>query len=263
LQTAKLKAGACCRLGFSMSDRETETVILPCSHFSMDQIKEMYSLHKQYFENVKIDRFISDFSHKQWCILIIDRKQMIVGYSTIELIFLTVGDRPVLVLFSGDTLVAKEYRSSSGLLSRFVQFSEYLERAWPDHARYWLLITKGYRTYRLLPANYKNFYPTYRAETPQYIQMLMDKICVGKFGDRYFSKNGILRSYNEHDFLRPEFADVPEGRKQNRDVLFFLNANPGYRYGDELVCLTPLEIANLLPASRRRYLKVRWNPAGE
>ena len=243
-----------------MSNRETAAAILPCSQISTSQISDMFALHQVYFENVSFDKFKSDFSKKQWCIVICNLEQRIVGYSTIELIFRTINNKSQLILFSGDTLVSKEYRSSNALIPLFVQFSEYLERIYPTHERYWLLITKGYRTYRLLPTNYRVFYPTFRIETPPEIQNIIDIICLEKFGSRYDAQAGILQSDNQHDFLKPEFAEIPTGREHNPDVKFFLNINTGFRLGDELICLTPLAVSNLLPSSCRRYLNKRWNP---
>jgi hypothetical protein len=38
-------------------------------------------------------------------------------------------------------------------------------------------------------------------------------------------------------------------------VAFFLNRNPGWRRGDELVCLTEIAFENLTPAGRRMWLR--------
>jgi hypothetical protein len=51
--------------------------------------------------------------------------------------------------------------------------------------------------------------------------------------------------------LRPGLVEVPPGRAADPDVRFFLERNPGYVRGDELVSLTSLEPENLTPAGRR------------
>jgi hypothetical protein len=46
----------------------------------------------------------------------------------------------------------------------------------------------------------------------------------------------------------------PSAREAARpDVAFFLRANPGYRQGDELVCLCPLSRDNMRPLTRRVF----------
>lgn len=246
-----------------MNSRATNTLILPCSRFTPAQIQEMFSLHGKYFTNISFDKFLTDFNEKQWCILIRNQQQEIVGYSTIQLITRTIAKIPVLVLFSGDTLVATEYRHFNALMPAFVKFCEYLERMYAACNRYWLLITKGYRTYRLIPVNYVTFYPNRHSETPWEIRQIIDVICKEKFGERYKADSGIIKSDSTHDFLKPEFAEIPAGRERNPDVQFFLSNNPGYLYGDELVCLTPISTGNLVRSSFRRYLRECWNPTEE
>jgi hypothetical protein len=246
-----------------MNSRETETHILPSDHITKTQILQMFTLHCHYFDNVSFEKFEHDFNKKQWCIVIFNKESEVVGYSTIELSEITFNNSPILILFSGDTLVAKEYRCSNALMPRFIQFTEYLQRQYPSHIRYWLLITKGYRTYRLIPVNYKTFYPTYRWNTPQEIKILMETLCKRMFGSRFDPITGILKSNFQNDFLKPEFATIPHERATNKDVRFFLDANPEFAKGDELVCLTPLETSNLNPFIFRKYMREKWNPGSD
>jgi hypothetical protein len=246
-----------------MTERETIVSIRPADRFTDPQIEEMFALHARYFSNVTLERFRADFAEKQWCVIILDRQGRIAGYSTIELIFRETRTQPLLVLFSGDTLVAQESRNANALIPVFVQFTEYLAKKFPDHLRYWLLITKGYRTYRLLPGHLREFYPTYRCATPPDIRKLLETLCLEKFGKRYDAARSIVCSDAQHDFLRPEFAVVPPGRQQNPDVQFFLDTNPGYRTGDELACLARLDKSNIHPSVYRRYIQDQRAPIEE
>jgi benzoyl-CoA reductase/2-hydroxyglutaryl-CoA dehydratase subunit BcrC/BadD/HgdB len=46
-------------------------------------------------------------------------------------------------------------------------------------------------------------------------------------------------------------AEVPDGRRDDPHVAYFLQQNPGWREGDELVCLTEIDDENLTVAGRR------------
>ena len=57
--------------------------------------------------------------------------------------------------------------------------------------------------------------------------------------------------------LREGLDEGPEGRLADPHIAFFLEKNPGWIRGDELVCLTePIE-ENLTPAGRRMWREGR------
>ena len=53
--------------------------------------------------------------------------------------------------------------------------------------------------------------------------------------------------------LRDDLRDVGPGRLNEPHVAFFLQRNPGWCRGDELVCLTEVSFENLTPAGRRMW----------
>ncbi|OGC06666.1 hypothetical protein A2526_04745 [candidate division WOR-1 bacterium RIFOXYD2_FULL_36_8] len=238
-----------------MTNNKTIITIKKCANISFQKKDEIFALHLQYFDNTTFEKFNKDFTEKQWCIIIQDIYNKIVGYSTIQLIFDKILSLPVLVLFSGDTLVSKEYWNTNALVIGFSNFIEYISQLFPDHKKYWLLITKGYRTYRFLPLYFKQYYPAYNIETPKEISILMNSICTKKFGDRYDSQKGLVLSNDKNDFLRPEMAVVPPGKKKDPNVCYFLRRNPNYHKGDELVCLTSIEKENIINRLFYRYIK--------
>ena len=113
---------------------------------------------------------------------------------------------------------------------------------------YWLLLTSGFRTYRFLPVFWKDFFPRYDADGDK---ALVDALAVERFGSRYDREHGIVR-FERPQVLVPELLEVPSGRTIDEHVAFFLERNPGYTRGDELVCLTRVgDDDNLTGAGRR------------
>ena len=53
--------------------------------------------------------------------------------------------------------------------------------------------------------------------------------------------------------LRAEYAQVPDAHRRLPEVAFFLDRNPGYARGDELVCVCELAAGTLRPLARRAF----------
>ena len=52
---------------------------------------------------------------------------------------------------------------------------------------------------------------------------------------------------------RDGLIEIPTGRQTNPHIQFFEQKNPGYRLGDELVCLTEINYDNLTRAGQRMW----------
>ena len=115
---------------------------------------------------------------------------------------------------------------------------------------YWLLLTSGFRTYRFLPVFFRDFYPRFDAATPPRQAALLDGLADERFGRRYDAAAGVVR-FVRPQVLAPDLITLPEGRMPDPHIAFFLERNPGFVRGDELVCLTRIDEGNLTPAGRR------------
>ena len=69
-----------------------------------------------------------------------------------------------------------------------------------------------------------------------------------KFGKDY--KNGLVIP-EKPDMLKTGQNDIPDKRIEDKDVQFFLEKNPEFYKGNELVCLAELSVSNLTKAGLR------------
>jgi hypothetical protein len=240
--------------GFNIEIKKAERI-------EAQERESMYLLHTRYFSNVKRENFLRDLREKDWCILIRDGLDNIKGFSTMQLIDTFFEGRPVTFLFSGDTIVARENWHNNLLAGAFGHFMLYLNETNPGRELYWLLISKGFRTYRFLPVFYKEYYPACNRDIPERVKALMDHVCTLKFGSRYDRKMGLILSRGHSDYLKEHMAAVPELRKKNPHIHFFLEKNPYYYRGDELVCLASLNRVNFREEPARRVMRaveVSW-----
>jgi hypothetical protein len=211
----------------------------------------MFAVLSRYFAHVTRRRFEADLAEKEWAILLVDGvSNRIQGFSTMMRLEAVVDEQVVVGLFSGDTIVEREYWGETLLPRLWSRHAFALAASLPGARVYWFLICSGYKTYRFLPVFFREFYPTFERPTPPRIKHLIDAFCFMKFPREYDPEGGVVR-FADAAPLQPGVADVTEQRLRDPHVAFFAAANPGHARGDELACLVELVPENLSPAGRR------------
>ncbi|MDJ0849753.1 MAG: hypothetical protein QNK04_15380 [Myxococcota bacterium] len=210
----------------------------------------MYGILCRHFRGVERARFEKDLDEKNWVILLEDSETRIQGFSTLLFYETEHEGEPLSVVYSGDTIVDRAAWGGSALFRAWIQAVRTLHR---DHGRgrlLWLLIVSGFRTYRLLPVFFREFFPRYDRPAPAATRSLVDRLARERFGSRYDPRAGHVR-FEAPQCLAPELAAISEERRRNPHVAFFEQRNPDHARGCELVCLAELSDANLSAAGRR------------
>ena len=214
----------------------------------------MYSLMTTYYDNVKHEKFLQDLAEKDGVLLLYDEHGDIQGFTTFMLIETDFQGGTVHALYSGDTIVDKAYWGQRELFREYGRlFAQFLKAR--KEPLYWFLLTKGIRTYLMLPLFFETFYPNYHTATPLYDQQLIGSLARKKFGEFYLNAQDIVRVIPQADRLQEDVAHIPEHKKPNPHVCYFLERNPGYIEGDELVCLARISPENLTRIARR-FVKI-------
>jgi hypothetical protein len=223
--------------------------VLSRSALDAEQKNRMFELLSAHYENARRDTFESDLSEKHWVILLtLEATGEIVGFST-QMLYSHAGpDGRVIVVFSGDTVVEKEHWGGLELPMALGQVMLAIEKRYPDERPYWFLICKGYKTYRYLPVYFREFYPSYKGEPPEQHLALMRSLASERYEDSYDPDRGVVSFDGSHQYVRPGIADVTDELLKDPHVRFFVEANPGYAQGDELVCLARLHEDNIRPS---------------
>lgn len=220
----------------------------------------MFKLRDAHFENVDRETFAADLADKSHALLLWDGERL-VGFSTLAAYAShDTADRPINVVCSGDTIVDPSAWHSAALPREWIAAVNRIRDGWPDgNPWHWLLITSGFRTYRLLSTFWSDFVPSVSSPgTPQQKQTL-DRLATDRFGHRYDAATGLVR-FDRPQRLREHLRDVPSERMSDPHVAHFLLLNPGHAMGDELATLCSLDSSNLTRAGRRVVL---GPPAGE
>lgn len=215
-----------------------------------DDKAEMFALFSRHFEGVTTEQFEADLNRKTWVILLKENK-VIQGFSTLHFYEAKLDNEPVRVVYSGDTITDPSMWSSSALAQGWVAAIKAIHQGRSEKL-YWLLISSGYRTYRFMSIFGKEFYPHYDRETPPTIAKFMDRLCREQFQDYYSREDGIVR-FPQPQVLGDRLRDIPPEKLKDPHVAFFLQKNPGYIKGDELVCLAEVSVSNLTRAGLRLW----------
>ncbi len=224
---------------------ETFVQIVKIHLVSSLEKEKMFGILREYFAHVEYDTFLKDLGEKHWVIVLRGEGNQIVGFSTIQVIEHAVDGREVVYVFSGDTIVEKEFWQSNLLAPAFGHFMLRMMEEYTHTPVYWFLISKGYRTYRFLPVYFRKFYPVYTEATPPDYDRLLKHICTWKFGPCYNPGKGIISFDGAKDHLNDEMCMIPESKKNNLHIRFFLEKNPYYYRGDELACIADISRENL------------------
>lgn len=203
------------------------------------EIALMYKLMAEFYDDTDESIFRRDFFNKDYCLVLFHESEGLVGFTTQKVMELNIDGEMIRGVFSGDTIIHKDYWGSMELFKIWAGF-------WFDFALkydnfYWFLICKGYKTYRMLPLFFTQFYPSCRAVTPPYEKKIIDAYASELYGSEYNPCSGVIEYKSVKDKLKPGVADVGSRELRNKDVAFFCQANPGYIEGNDLACLARLD----------------------
>ena len=217
--------------------------VQPVSEFTENEISAMYSLMEQFYDDTDEKVFRRDFFSKDYCLVLRHETDGIVGFTTQKIMELDVNGKKVHGVFSGDTIIHKKHWGDIELFKVWAGFwFEFAERY---DEFYWFLICKGYKTYRILPLFWTEFYPNCRCDTPKFEQDIIDAYASALYPNEYDRQSGVIVNKGVKDKLRSGVADIGAHEMKNRDIAFFCKANPDYVKGNDLACLARIDRSKL------------------
>ena len=191
----------------------------------------MERLYREFYVGADEADFRRDLAEKDYAILL--RGTGVCGFSTMKLVEVA----EMRVLFSGDTVVETSQRGQWGLAGGFGHMIKFVEGMSPDETAYWLLISKGARTYRFLPTFFRRYGPGPVADAD--LSARLARVASAFYPREYNPATGVLHFVGKKDRLRGDLL------RRDTESVRFRALNPGWMNGDELCCLAPLATDNL------------------
>jgi len=230
--------------------------IVPTATLAAPTWDEIWRLTETFYDT---DRGFVEERLKEHQRVVLFRSQgerALVGMASVDVYPVLFQGHRLAVIYTSHVLVREQYRGHN-LIQR-VGFRTFLEvrLRFPLRPIYWFFDTFSYKSYLLLPRNFREFWPRFDRPTPERERALMHQLAVQVHGSAWRPAQGIVvRSGQKR--LRPETAPLEEKLAASPDVEFFARVNPGHAEGDMLVCLCPLNAANWLSIGIRAFERAR------
>jgi|SRR6476646_8873441 len=205
-----------------------------------------FALFRSNYDRTSRERFEHDLGEKQHIILLHDRESgALKGFSTVLVRAIESPRGPATVVFSGDTVIDREYWGQKQLQLAFARLLARLKLRAPARPLYWFLISKGYRTYLLLANAFPCAVPRVGVDDDPALRAMLDRLARERFATQYDAARGVVRYDTPHERVRDGIAPVTAAALANRHVRFFVERNPEHGSGVELACLADVRLRDL------------------
>lgn len=202
--------------------------------------------------------FFHDLASKQEVLLVHAGKEL-VGFTTLRFFERDWRGGRICVVYSGDTVVSRKHWGQQALAFAWIGRMGELKRERSSAPLYWLLLVKGHRTFRYLPVFGKSFYPHWSVDRSD-LKPLVDTLAGEMYPADYNPASGVVEFQDSRGHLKPDIALPCAQELDKQGVRFFLERNPGFQRGHELVCLCELEEANMKPLTLRLFRRTADAP---
>jgi hypothetical protein len=225
------------------------TIALP--ELQRDDREQMFDLLNQYYLGVTRKVFELDLAAKEHVILLRASSGELVGFSTLSRFRLALPERTVLAVFSGDTIVGAGHRGSFETAHQICRYFFQTIQEFPGNEIYWVLICKGWRTYRVLRLLFEQYAPRAGSADQTDFHEVADAFGAARYPSFYRPEVRIIESHAPGQRIRPGSPEAIDRRRSDAEMLFFEQVNPHHERGNELVCVAPIRPDNFTAATRR------------
>jgi hypothetical protein len=158
--------------------------------------------------------------------------------------------RKLVVISTAHVLIREVWRGRNLLQKLGARTFLATRLRYPLQPIYWFFDTFSYKSYLLLPRNFREFWPRHEQPTPEPHAALMDQLATQTYGPAWQPARGIVvRSGQKR--MRSTVAPLVLGAGADPALEFFARANPGHPDGDMLICLCPLTLSNWVSLARK------------
>lgn len=230
-----------------MSTDRIITTVLATGELTPAQWDHIWVLTQEFFD---VERAYSEAElRKRQRVALFHMNDALLGMASIDVFEEEFRGRRVTAIATGHVLIRENWRGRN-LLQKLGWRTFLGERLrHPLRPIYWFFDTFSYKSYLLLPRNFREFWPRYERPTPEPQAALMNTLATHVYGPAWRAPHGIVvRSGQKR--MRETAAPLVLTRDSDPHLEFFARMNPGHADGDMLVCLCPLSLANWLHLAR-------------
>jgi hypothetical protein len=230
-------------------------------HLTEVQIKIMYDLMQAHYDHVTPEMFYFDLSNKQYIGLIEDEDESLQGFTTYVIDPKACCGKTYHIIFSGDTIIHRDHWGSQIMMKGWCFTIGRLVASDNSKPWFWYLMSKGHRTYMYLPLFFKSYYPSLiKSEDDEILANIANEVSFCLYGADWKPESGLIKFKEHHGELNTDLAEDSFKKAKSSHVRFFLEKNPDFAKGDELVCIAQLHPDNLIRTARDFFVQGMNHP---
>ena len=225
---------------------------------SSRDILAMHELFAEYYENADMDTFVRDLSRKDGAVLVYEADGgPLRGFTTMKTMPLPEVGPTAIGVFSGDTILHESHWGDPALQNGVARFMTRLKFSNLNSRVYWLLISKGYKTYLLMAKNFPHYYPRYDEPNDPDLEAIAERYAKSIFPDYYDESRRVLDFGHRYQRLRGEVAPITsQDRLREPAIRYFERLNPEWTRGVELPCVAEISLDMLIPYMEKQQRKL-------
>jgi hypothetical protein len=237
----------------SQKDR-METLVCDTSTIGPAQWEEIWTLTLEFYD-VERDYAESELRKRQR-IALFRMNGALLGMAAIDVHHHEFRGRRLIAIATSNVLIRENWRGRN--LVQKLGFRTFLATRLrhPFRPIYWFFDSFSYKSYLLLPRNFRSWWPRAGHPTPEPVGALMDELATRTYGPAWRPARGIVVRSGQKRLLATA-APLVLTPESDANLQFFASANPGHAEGDMLVCLCPLTLGNWLTLARRALMRLR------
>ena len=235
------------------ADRITTTVHATAD-LSPAQWDEIWTLTDEFFD---VERAYAEAElRRRQRIAMFRMNGALLGMAAIDVYQQEFRGSALIVIYTAHVLIREAWRGRNLLQKLGARTFLATRLRHPLRPFYWFFDTFSYKSYLLLPRNFREFWPRFDAPTPEPRAALIDRLATGLYGPAWHAASGVVARSGQKR-LRISAAPLILGPGTDPELEFFARANPGHAEGDMLVCLCPLTLSNWLSLGRKAQQRLR------
>ena len=194
--------------------------VIAVRDMTADLVARMTDLYLDNYDGTSVEIFRNDLAGKDEAVVLFVNGKL-VGFTTLQVHVSRMADKPVRIVYSGDTVVDRRHWGQQHLAFAWIRRIGEVKAQAPNLTLYWLLLVKGHRTFKYLSVFSKSFHPHWQLERPD-LKLLADRLAYERFRSEYNSRTGVVEFSQSRGHLKSAIAS-PTARELARPDTRFLS----------------------------------------
>ena len=224
------------------------TTVANTSRLSPREWDEIWTLTEEFFD---VERPYAEAElRRRQSIATFRMDGALLGMAAIDILPVEFRGRDMAVISTTHVLIREHWRGRNLIQKLGLRTFLQARARYPLRPIYWFFDASSYKSYLLLPRNFRDYWPRHDVSTPEPCAALIDQLATEMYGPAWRQARGLVVRSGQRR-MRSTTAPLVLDADAEPDLRFFAAANPGHSEGDMLMCLCPLTLANWLSLARR------------